>query len=142
MDPKINVVTLGVRDLERATAFYRDGLGWPKVGDDEGVSFFQLNGGTVLALWGYNDLAEDAGLPANGSGFCGISLAQNLAGKQEVDAALSMAQAAGGRILKPGHDMFWGGYTGYFADPEGYAWEIAWNPGWTLNPDGSVTLAK
>lgn len=139
MQPRINLVTLGVRDLDRATRFYRDGLGLPKVGDDPGVSFFQM-GGMVLALWGYNDLADDARQQPNGSGFSGVSLAQCLASKEEVNAVLETARAAGGAILKPAEDTFWGGYSGYFADLDGYAWEIAWNPGWTLMPDGTVHL--
>ena len=97
-------------------------------------------GEAVLALWSREDLAADAGVSAEGSGFPGIALAHNVASKELVDAALSEAVAAGGTLVKAGTDAFWGGYTGYFADPDGYLWEVAWNPGWPLGPDGLLQL--
>ena len=141
MDPRISVVTLGVSDLPRSVRFYRDGLGWrTSAKEEDDVAFFQM-GGMVLSLYGREDLATDANLPAGAPvRFGGITLAQCLASKVEVDAALEAAKAAGGTILKPAQDAFWGGYTGYFADPDGHPWEIAWNPGWELLPDGSVKL--
>lgn len=141
MEPRISLVTLGVTDLERAVRFYRDGLGWPmsSASVEGDVAFFQV-GGAVLALWHRHLLAEDARLPAEGSGFRGIALAQNVRGREEVDTVLAEAVAAGAMLLKPGTPADWGGYSGYFADPEGYPWEIAWNPGFSLAADGSVTL--
>ncbi len=94
----------------------------------------------VLALWGRKALARDAGLPAAGSGFGGIAIAHNVRSRAQVDAVLAEAEQAGGRILKAGGDVFWGGYTGYFADPDGHVWEIAWNPHWDLSVDGAVKL--
>ena len=142
MEPRIHLVTLGVADLARSVRFYRDGLGWRSgVKDDEDVAFFQLGGGAVLALFGREDLAQDAQVPAGEPAtFGGFSLAQCLGSKNEVDAALAVANAAGGTIVKPAEDTFWGGYSGYFADPDGHLWEIAWNPGWELQPDGGVRL--
>ncbi|MFI5266967.1 MAG: VOC family protein [Chloroflexota bacterium] len=142
MEPRISVVTLGVSDLPRSIRFYRDGLGWPSgVNDGEDVAFFQLGGGTVLSLFGREDLAKDANVAAGEPAmFGGFTLAQCLASKAEVDVALEAARAAGGTIIKPASDAFWGGYNGYFADPDGHPWEIAWNPFWELLPDGSVKL--
>lgn len=142
MKASISLVTLGVSDFQRALAFYRDGLGWPvssASGDD--VAFFRT-GGAVLALYPRALLAEDANLPADGSGFGGIALAHNVGSKELVDEALATAVAAGGTILKPAEDAFWGGYSGYFADPDGYPWEVAWNPFFPLAPDGSVQLPE
>jgi len=139
MEQRLNIVTLGVRDVPASRAFY-ERLGWKasSVGAPA-IAFFQC-GGTILALYGKADLAKDAGLPAEGGGFGGVTLAQNVRGKAEVDAVLAGAQKAGGRILAPAEDKFWGGYSGYFADPDGYPWEVAWNPGFTLGDDGSVVL--
>jgi uncharacterized glyoxalase superfamily protein PhnB len=96
----------------------------------------------VLGLYGREALAEDAQVPSAGSGFGGITLAYNVRAREEVDAVLKEAEAAGGRILKPAHDVFWGGYSGYFADPDGHPWEVAWNPEWTIADDGSVQLPR
>jgi catechol 2,3-dioxygenase-like lactoylglutathione lyase family enzyme len=126
MDPRISFVTLGVTDLERSTRFYAR-LGLPRLKSPPGVSFFEL-GTTWLALYPQDLLAADAGVPAEGSGFPRFSLAHNVRSEAEVDNLLLEAQAAGGRILKPGHRADWGGYSGYFADPEGFLWEVAWNP--------------
>jgi uncharacterized protein len=141
MEQRLSLVTLGVADIERARRFYEDGLGWRRGNQHEEVVFFQL-GGMVLALWGRSALAQDARLPEAGGGFGGIALAYNTRSREEVDAVLAEAEAAGGRILKPAADTFWGGYAGYFADPDGHPWEVAWNPDWTLAEDGSVRLAR
>ena len=128
MEPRISIITLGVNDLPRMVAFYRDGLGLTLFDDNtESIAFFR-NKGTWLALYPRAALAEDAGVPTEGSGFSGVTLAHNLRSKAEVDDLLAVAVAAGASLVKPAQDTFWGGYSGYFADPEGYLWEIAWNP--------------
>ncbi|MCE3249076.1 MAG: putative Glyoxalase/bleomycin resistance protein/dioxygenase, partial [Geminicoccaceae bacterium] len=139
MEQRLSLVTLGVADLERSRRFYEDGLGWRRGNAHAEVVFFQL-GGAVLALFARAALAADAGLPAAGSGFGGIALAYNARSRDEVDAVLAEAKAAGATILKPAQDAFWGGYSGYFADPDGHPWEVAWNPEWTILEDGSVRL--
>ena len=105
----------------------------------EEVAFFQV-GGLVLSLFPREHLAKDAGLLPEGSGFCGIALAYNTRSREEVERVLEEAEQAGARILKPAQDTFWGGYSGYFSDPDGYPWEVAWNPGFTIEPDGSIRL--
>ncbi|MEY4879607.1 MAG: hypothetical protein RJB62_1076 [Pseudomonadota bacterium] len=141
MNPQISLVTLGVSDLARSTAFY-ERLGWRRsVRAAKGVSFFQL-GSLALSLFPKEELAKDAGVAAEGGGFCGVSFAQNMASKEAVDRVLAEAVEAGAKLLKPGQDVFWGGYNGYFADPDGYLWEIAWNPGFTLLEDGSIRLPE
>lgn len=137
MEQRVSAVTLGVADLPRAVRFYEE-LGWRRGNSDEGVAFFQIPGG-VFALWSRASLAEDAGIEDAG-GFGGITLAYNTRSKDEVDRVLGQAAQAGARILKRGHDVFWGGYTGYFADPDGHVWEVAWNPFWRVEADGRVTL--
>jgi catechol 2,3-dioxygenase-like lactoylglutathione lyase family enzyme len=143
MEPRLHLLTLGISDIERSVRFYRDGLGWhTSWNDGEDVAFFQL-GPMALALWGREQLAEDANVPAGDkAAFSGVSLAQCLASKTDVDATLEKAKAAGGTVTKPGSNTFWGGYDGYFADPDGYAWEIAWNPFWELTPDGGIRLPQ
>jgi uncharacterized protein len=136
MKPHLSMVTLGVRDLARAAAFYETGLGLPRMKvDSESVAFFPL-AGAWLGLFGRDALAEDAGVAAAGSGFSGVALAHNLASREEVDATLAQAVAAGGTLIKAGQDVFWGGYSGYFADPEGHLWEVAWNPFMQVGPAG------
>lgn len=127
MEPHISLITLGVSDLARSTAFYRDGLGLPTHGEFEGVTFFSLRG-TWLSLYPRADLAADAGATADGNGFPGFALAHNVHSKAEVDALLAHVQRAGATITRPARDAEWGGYSGYFADPDGYLWEVAWNP--------------
>lgn len=128
MEPRVSFITLGVRDLERATSFYRDVLRLPQLPSPPGVvSFFEM-GKTWLSLFPREDLAADAGVPAEGSGFPGFALAHNVRAIEEVDRLLAEAAAGGGRIVKPGHETDWGGYAGYFADPDGFLWEVAWNP--------------
>ena len=130
-------MTLGVADVARSRAFY-ERLGWrASSASNEHVAFFQL-GGLVLALWGKDALAQDARVKPAPPGA--VALAQNQRSKAEVDALLAAAKKAGATILKDAHDTFWGGYSGYFADPDGHPWEVAWNPFWTLGPDGAVTL--
>jgi catechol 2,3-dioxygenase-like lactoylglutathione lyase family enzyme len=125
---KIGLITLGVRDLTRSLAFYRDGLGWPThdYNPDADVVFFALEG-TWLTLYPRDKLAEDAGVP-DGQGFGGITLAHNEPSPEKVDAVYAQAITAGARAVKPPQKSFWGGYSGYFADPDGYLWEIAFNP--------------
>ncbi len=139
MQPRLTLLTLGTTDLARAVRFY-EGLGWTRSScGGEGVAFFQV-GGLALALWPRENLAEDAGVPAQGEGFRGFALAYNTASREETDAVLSKAVEAGGTLVKSARDVFWGGYSGYFADPDGTLWEVAWNPGFTLLPDGTLKL--
>jgi uncharacterized protein len=138
VEQRVSLITLGVRDLARARAFY-EALGWTTnaaPGDD--VVFFQA-GGTIVSLWGREQLAEDTGVEDSG-GWGGITPAYNTRSDAEVDAVLAEVQAAGGTVLRPGAPTFWGGYSGAFADPEGHAWEVAHNPHWTIAEDGSVHL--
>lgn len=143
MEPRISLITLGVADLERAQRFYRDGLGFPLSGASVAgeVAFFRT-GGTVLALWWRASLAADANLPVEGSGFGGIALAHNVRTRDAVDAVLAEAVAAGGRLLKAAAPTEYGGYAGYFADPDGHPWEVAWNPHFPFAPDGSLELPE
>jgi len=128
MEPRLNIITLGVRDLDKAISFYRDGLGWiqssASVGD---FAIFKLSTGTALALYPRHLLAADANVTDNG-GFGGITLAQNVTDKKTVDLVISHAVEAGGVLLKLPSETEWGGYSGYFADPDGHPWEVAWNP--------------
>jgi catechol 2,3-dioxygenase-like lactoylglutathione lyase family enzyme len=127
VEPRISFITLGVADLERATRFYEQGLGLPRLETPPSVTFFEL-GKTWLALWSRESLAADAGVPAQPSGFPGFSLAHNVRSPAQVDALLAHVATVGGTILKPGHETDWGGYSGYFADPDGFLWEVAYNP--------------
>jgi hypothetical protein len=139
MEQRLSLVTLGVADVARARAFY-ERLGWQaSARGNADIVFFQLNG-FALALYGRAALAEDAALPDMGPGFGGITLAYNVRERDEVDGVLAAAAAAGGRILKPARDAVWGGYSGYFADPDGHPWEVAWNPGFAIQPDGALVL--
>lgn len=131
MKPYISMITLGVSDLARSTTFYKQGLGLPTDQDFDGVTFFNLKG-TWLALYSREALAADAQVLATGNGFTGFTLAHNVKSKDEVNQVLQQAEEAGAKILKPGQDTDWGGYSGYFADPDGYLWEIAWNPHFDL----------
>ena len=140
MQPRLSLVTLGVDDLARALAFYRDGLGWrlSSASAEGDVAFIQLNG-VALALWSRDLLAGDANLPRDG-GWGGITLAQNYGSTEAVDAAADAAVQAGGTLLKAPEPTDWGGYSGYVADPDGHPWELAHNPFWETADDGSVTL--
>ena len=139
MDQRISAVTLGVADLERARRFYEDGLGWRHAGNFPGVYFFQV-AGAVFSLYPRTALAADARLAEEGSGFGGIALAYNVCVREDVDAVLGEAERAGATILKPAEEAFWGGYSGYFADPDGHTWEVAFNPHWPLDAEGRVSL--
>ncbi|KJS09774.1 MAG: glyoxalase [Gammaproteobacteria bacterium BRH_c0] len=134
MKPRISMITLGVNELERSILFYEQGLGLPRMASPPEVAFFTLNG-TWLGLFGRESLAKDAGVSATGSGFSGFSLAHNVASEAEVDAVLQQAVAAGASLVKPGQKVFWGGYSGYFADPDGYLWEVAHNPHFWVGPE-------
>jgi len=138
MEQRISLITLGVDDLARARRFYEEGLGWQPKDAPEGVVFYQLPG-IALALFGRADLAEDAHHAVDGR-FSGISIAINQRSEADVDAVLAQAVAAGATILKPAERVFWGGYSGYFADPDGHVWEVALNPQWTINDDGTLTI--
>ena len=138
MEQRISLVTIGVRDLPRAVAFYT-ALGWTtgaQPADD--VAFFQA-GGMVVALWDRGQLAEDSGVE-DGGGWGGVTLAYNTHSPEEVDAVIEEARAAGARIAREGAGTFWGGYSGVFVDPDGHPWEVAHNPHWTIADDGSVSL--
>ncbi|MFC0407328.1 VOC family protein [Roseomonas elaeocarpi] len=139
MEPRLSLVTLGVADLARATGFY-EALGWPRrMHAAEGVAFFQLNG-IALSLYPRAALASDAGVPLQQAPSQGFTLAYNTRGREEVDAVLARAAALGGKVTRPAQEACWGGYHGHFADPDGFLWEIAWNPGFALGPDGALTL--
>jgi uncharacterized protein len=139
MAQRISIVTLGVTELDRSRKFY-ELLGWRRsMQKTEGVVFFQA-GGMALALYPRHELAKDAQISGDGEDFCGITLAYNARNREEVDAVLAEAKTAGGKILKPAQEAFWGGYSGYFSDPDGFAWEVAWNPHFPLSEDGSIRL--
>lgn len=138
MQPRITMITLGVKDFKRALKFYRDDLGWEaKVQDD--VAFFPLNG-ILLGLYPHDKLAEDATVPDSQAGFSGVTLAYNVGSPKEVDETLEKVSKIGAKIIKPGQKVFWGGYSGYFADPEGHLWEVAHNPFWEMDNKGNVKL--
>lgn len=138
MEQRISLVTIGVADLGRARAFY-EALGWKGRSPDDDVMFFQV-GGMIVALWGRDQLAEDSTITDDSGGWGGITLAHNVGSPAEVDAVLAEAQAAGATIGRPGAATEWGGYSGVFLDPDGHPWEVAVNPAWTINPDGSTTM--
>jgi catechol 2,3-dioxygenase-like lactoylglutathione lyase family enzyme len=139
MEQRVSIITLGVADLKRSREFY-ERLGWCRsMAETEGVVFFQA-GGMALALYPRNELAKDANVAAEGHGFNGIALAYNARNRAEVDAVLTEAPAAGGKLLKPAQEAFWGGYSGYFADPDGFLWEVAWNPSFAIAEDGSIRI--
>lgn len=135
MHPRITVLTLGVDDLERAVAFYRDGLGFATQGiigtefEHGAVAFFDLQPGLKLALWPRRSLAADSGLPLQARAATELSLGHNVASAADVDAAMAQAAAAGATIVKPAQATFYGGYAGYFQDPDGHLWEVVFNPG-------------
>jgi uncharacterized protein len=134
MKPRISLLTLGVDDLERALRFYRDGLGLQTKGivgkefEHGAVVFFDLEGGLKLGLWERKNLAWDTGVPIAARGAAEVTIGHNVGSRKSVDAAMKQAQDAGATILKPAHETFWGGYAGYFQDPDGHIWEIAYNP--------------
>ncbi len=139
MQPRVSLVTLGVADIGAARGFY-ERMGWvASASSTADVVFFQA-GGMILSLYGRAALAADAEVAAEGSGFAGVALAWNERDVAEVDAVLAAAVAVGGRLVKPARPVFWGGYSGYFADPDGHLWEAAWNPGFPLAADGTIRL--
>jgi catechol 2,3-dioxygenase-like lactoylglutathione lyase family enzyme len=138
MEQRVSVITLGVADLARAVAFYR-ALGWQPVPDDNDDVFFFAAGGLVFALWSRERLAEDSCV-TDGGGWGGVTLAHNVRSPTEVDTVIEQARAAGARIGREPATTFWGGYSGVFVDPEGHPWEVAHNPGWTLDEFGAVRL--
>jgi predicted lactoylglutathione lyase len=142
MSPRISLVTLGVADIAKATAFYeRLGLVLSRTASQESVSFFEA-GAVVLALWSREAQREDAKAEQLWTGNGGIVVAMNCASEAEVDAMMAKAEGAGARILKPAAKVFWGGYNGYFADPDGHVWEVAFNPYWPLQEDGRIDLPE
>ncbi len=141
MEQRLSLVSLGVADVAAASDFY-ERLGWRRSekNSNEAITFFQL-GGIILGLYGRQALAEDIGLKSgDGSGFRGLTLAHNARSKADVDALLSEAEAAGATIAKPAEEVFWGGYSGYFRDPDGHYWEVAWNPFFPIGADGAIAL--
>ena len=134
MKPRLNVVTLGVDDLERSLAFYRDGLGLPSQGifgteyEHGAVAFFELQPGLIFAIWERKNLAWDAGIPQTGHSPTELSLGYNVNSREEVDAIMEQARAAGAKITKAAAETFYGGYAGYFQDPDDHLWEVVWNP--------------
>jgi uncharacterized protein len=140
MEQRVSLVTLAVSDLAVSRSFYEKGLGWKPGFKSEEVVFYQLPG-AILGLWSRSEMAKDLGVPTSSLGRGAIQLAHNVRSRAEVDRLLQEAKRAGARIVKAAHEAVWGGYTGLFADPDGHVWEVAWNPGWTIAADGTVTLA-
>ncbi|MBI2412000.1 MAG: VOC family protein [Deltaproteobacteria bacterium] len=134
MKPRITVITLGVDDLERSLAFYRDGLGLPTEGiigkefEHGAVAFFDLQSGLKLAIWPRDDIAHDTGIPKTARSATELTIGHNVGSKNEVDEVMAQAKRAGAKIIKPAGKTFWGGYAGYFQDPDGHLWEVVWNP--------------
>lgn len=156
MEPRISIITLGVADMPRAIRFYRDGLGLPTsvTENDAAIVFFKTSG-TCLALYPFDKLSEDvcgvaqpkdtdpkgrANRLGEPSFFSGITLAHNMRTKEEVNDVLELAEKSGGKIVKPAQDTFWGGYSGYFSDPDGHLWEVAYGDCWKFNDDGSLVI--
>lgn len=134
------MVTIGVRDLKRSIEFYRDGLRFPVQGADDDVAFFSLRG-TWLGLYPREKLAEDATVAPDGEGFSGVTLAHNVASPEEVDTVIDQAVRAGAKLVKKGQKVFWGGYSGYFADPDGQLWEVAHNPFTWIGPEAVPSVS-
>ncbi len=140
MKPRINLITIGVDDLERSLRFYRDGMGLKTEGiigkefEYGAVAFFDLQAGLKLAIWPRKSLARDSGLPVGKPSATEFAIGHNVSSRAEVDAVMELAMKAGAVIVKPAQDTFWGGYAGYFQDPDQHVWEIAWNPQWPI-PD-------
>jgi hypothetical protein len=137
--PRISVITIGVDDLRKSLTFYRDGLGLKTQGiigeefEYGAVVFFDLESGLKLALWPRKSLAKEAGIQPTPASATEISIGHNVASKEEVDKVMAQAKKAGAKIVKPAQETFWGGYAGYFADPDGHLWEVAWNPAWKID---------
>lgn len=147
MEQRVSIITLGAADLKRSRAFY-ERMGWRRAmskDNAEGIVFFQA-GGMALALYPRHELAKDASVAdsnaADGHGFGGITLAYNGRTRAEVDSVLNQGAAAGAKIVKPAQEAFWGGYSGYFSDPDGFLWEVAWNPSFPIGKDGSIRIPE
>jgi uncharacterized protein len=139
MAQRVSLITLGVADIKCSREFY-ERLGWRRsMAEAEGVVFFQA-GGMALALYPREELAKDANIDPDGGGFNGVALAYNTRSRAEVDSTLVEAQAAGGKLVKPAQEAFWGGYSGYFSDLDGFLWEVAWNPSFAIAEDGSIRI--
>lgn len=134
MQPRMSMITLGVKDLKRSIEFYQQGLGFPRYGEEEKVAFFNLNG-TWLSLYNRDALAEDAEVSSTGSGFNSFTIAHNVHSPEEVDDVVETALKAGATIVKKPQKVFWGGYSGYFSDPDGHLWEVAHNPFAWVGPE-------
>jgi uncharacterized protein len=138
MKPRITLITLGVDDLQKAVRFYRDGLGLKTEGivgtefEYGAVAFFDLQAGLKLALWPRKSIARDTGIALGRPNATDLTIGHNVSSKAEVDAVLEQAKKAGAVVVKPAHDTFWSGYAGYFQDPDGHLWEVAWNPEWVV----------
>jgi catechol 2,3-dioxygenase-like lactoylglutathione lyase family enzyme len=140
MQPRVDFISLGVRSVQASRAFYVDGLGWPVHREVPGdVVFIQVNHGLVLSLWDVRQMQADAGVSAPGTVPC-ITLSHNLSGIEDVDRVMADAAAAGAEIIAEPITQPWGGYSGYFADPDGFRWEVAYNPTWTVDDAGTVTV--
>jgi hypothetical protein len=141
MEQRVSIITLGVADIKRSREFY-ERLGWRRsMAKAEGIVFFQA-GGIALALYPRHELAKDANVSPDGHGFNGISLAYNARNRAEVDSVLKEAVPAGATVVKPAQEAFWGGYSGNFADPDGFLWEVAWNPAFPIAEDGSIRIPE
>ena len=139
MEQRVSIITLGVTDLKRSREFY-ERLGWRRsMAKTEGIAFFQA-GGMALALFPRQELAKDANFAPEGQGFSGISIAYNARSREEVDSVLAEAVAAGAKLVKAAKEAFWGGYSGYFSDPDGFLWEVAWNPSFPIEANGSIRI--
>lgn len=134
MEPRISMITLGVKDLEKSCSFYEKGLGLPKMDSPPDIAFFTLNG-TWLGLFPRDLLAQDANVPEAGTGFSGVTISHNVATEREVELILNQAIASGATLVKPAQYVEWGGYSGYFSDPDGHLWEVAHNPHFWVGPE-------
>ena len=140
MNQHLHLITLGVRDLQTSRKFYAETLGWkPSTASNDGITFFQA-GGVVLSLFPREELAKDALVPSEGNGFAGFALAYNARSESEVDEIIGSLKAKGVKILKEPQKVFWGGYSSYFADPDGYCWEVAYNPFFPFDENGNLKL--
>ncbi len=144
MEQRLSMITLGVANLERAKAFYENVVGWKAAPGPPEIAFFNL-GGIVFSLYPHEDLAKDMNTDADDSGDIsshGFALAHNARSKEEVDLIFSRLKDNGARIVKEPEEVFWGGYSGYFSDPDGHSWEVAYNPHWTIQKDGRISMTK
>ncbi len=140
MRQKLNIITLGVKDFDRAMRFYRDGLGWKPSSASQGdIAFFPM-GGVVLAVYPRQALADDVTVTPRGSGFKGVTISYNAKSQEEVDTVLQAVEKVGAKIVKPAAQASWGGYSGYFADPDGHLWEVAWNPFFEFDESDNLKL--